>query len=54
MERNEAVSSFRTVTHLSEAAIAMVAKELMVNDTVKGDLTRTSWHDINFESNDGP
>jgi hypothetical protein len=43
VERNEAGSSYRTLSYdfidLSEAVIALAAKELMVHDAVKVDLT---------------
>jgi hypothetical protein len=39
VERSEAASSFRTLTHISEAAIVLAAEKLMVHDAVKDDLT---------------
>jgi hypothetical protein len=50
--RNEAAaSSHHTLLYDSEAAIVLATKELMAHDTVKVDLTQTSWYDTKFESN---
>jgi hypothetical protein len=53
VEGNEAAaSSHRTLLYDSKAAIVLAVKELMAHDTIKVNLSQTSWYDTKFESND--